>query len=89
MGDSDYCLSISDNDRLLDQRVRLANCDEADILQQFDYKDGRIYSRGNNNLCGNFDYAKYEKGVGGSQGLADFVFAICHVNVWAVSDDNF
>jgi len=84
-----YCLRLSDNTRFLDQRVRLANCDENDVLQQFDYRDGRIYSRGNSRLCGSYDYAKFEKGVNGvGVGLADFVFSTCYENVWAITDDN-
>ena len=81
-----FCLTLKNKDRVLDQRVTLAECDENDELQQFDYTNARLYSRANSRLCGNFKWAQFAKGIGGRQGMSAFEFSNCYPNVWEIEN---
>ena len=68
--ESVFCLTINSNTRFYKQRVKLAECDSDNELQRFDYRDGRIYSRGNLRLCGGMEFGKLA-----AEGMTPFVFS--------------
>jgi hypothetical protein len=80
------CLTLNSLDRFYKQRVKLAVCDADDELQQFDFVDGRIYSRGNTRLCAGYEYSNYVSN-GVDTGSA-FIFSTCYPNTWAIDIDS-
>ena len=76
------CMTINSNTRFYKQRVRLAVCNADDILQQFDFVDGKLYSRGNNRLCGGYEYHVWS--AAGLATGAPFVFTTCYPNAFAI-----
>jgi hypothetical protein len=76
------CMVINSNERFYKQRVRLAKCDSDDLLQQFDFVDGKLYSRGNARLCAGYEYhlwAAASMDIG-----TPFVFTTCYPNAFAI-----
>ena len=51
-----YCLKLNSNTRFGKQRIKITKCNANDELQQFVYRDGRIYSKGNSRLCAGYDF---------------------------------
>jgi len=77
-----FCLTINSNDRFYKQRVKLAECDSENELQTFDYRDGRIYSRGNLRLCAGLEFEKLA-----ADGKTAFVFSTCYPSVFAFESE--
>ena len=73
-----FCLKLNSNTRFYKQRIKLEECDADEILQQFDYRDGRIYSRGNSRLCAGLEFDKLS-----ADGQTPFVFSTCFPGLFA------
>ena len=79
-----YCMRINSITRFYKQRVKLALCDQKDILQQFDFENGKIYSRANPRLCAGYEFNKME-----ASGETAFIFSTCFPNAFAIDMNNF
>jgi len=81
------CVRITNPDMIYKQRVRIGRCNPNDANQQFDVRDGRIYSRTNSRVCAGYEYYKL-RDEGNDVGTP-LVFTTCFPNAWAVVDGNF
>jgi len=80
------CLKIVSTSRLYKQRVKIGICDGSDVLQQFDFVNGRIYARGNTRLCAGFEFNKFA--VSGEATGSPLILSTCYPNSWAVGMSN-
>ena len=77
------CLKLNSATRYYKQRVKLAKCDSSNILQQFDYVDGKIYPRSEHRLCAGYEYDKFE-----AAGSAALIFSTCYPGAFAINLDS-
>jgi len=90
-----FCLTVSNENRVKRERMRIDVCDASDQKQKFEYVGGRIYSVLNPNACAGFEYARYENHKDdypsntdeNLTGLASLplVFYKCHPNTFALN----
>ena len=76
------CWRISSSNRAYKQRVRLANCNENDVLQQFGYSDGRLHLKAAERLCLGFESAPYY-----NSGSTALIFSTCYPNGFGVVEE--
>ena len=81
------CVRITNPNMINKQRVRIAPCNPNDVNQQFDVRDGRIYSRVNSRVCAGYEYHKLRDG--GASAGTPLLFNTCYPNAFAVDDSNF
>lgn len=80
------CLKIDSTTRFYKQRVKIGICDGSDVLQRFDFVNGRLYARENSRLCAGFEFDKFS--VSGEATGSPLIFSTCYPNSWAVGMSN-
>merc|ERR1719198_1775364 len=85
--DNVMCVRITNPNMIYKQRVRIAPCNPNDGNQQFDFRDGRIYSRTNSRVCAGYEYHKLRDD--GNNVGTPLLFNTCYPNAWAVSENNY
>lgn len=77
------CLKLNSATRFGKQRVKLARCDSENVLQQFDFVDGKIYPRSEHRLCASYEYNKFE-----AAGTTALIFSTCFPGALAINLDS-
>lgn len=77
------CFKLNSATRFYKQRVKLAKCNSQDVLQQFDYLDGKIYPRSEHRLCAGYEFDKFE-----AAGQTAMIFSTCYPGAFAVNLDS-
>ena len=80
-GNLDFCMKLPNSKRKQQQKVRMEKCDKNEILQKFDFVNGRIHSAANRILCGSYNLSKVN-----DRNKAPFIFSKCYVNAVGISD---
>ena len=75
-----FCLTVSEENRVKRQRMRIGVCDSSDQKQKFEYVGGRVYSVLNPNSCAGFEYHRYRDGLAS----VPLVFYQCFPNTFAL-----
>ena len=69
--------------RFYKQRVKLAKCDSDEVLQKFDFVNGKIHPRTEHRLCAGYEFDRFEE-----FGQTNFIFSTCFPGVFGFGAEN-
>lgn len=77
-----FCITFYKPESEWKQRAKIDPCDDEDERQQFEFKEGRIHSKMNTDLCMGYEVSKYNE----FNGQVALTLMSCFGNQWGVLD---
>ena len=77
------CFKLNSATRFYKQRVKLAKCDSDEVLQKFDFVDGKIHPRSEHRLCAGYEFDRFEE-----FGQTNFIFSTCFPGLFGFDAEN-